>query len=52
MLEFARHRVETLPRISVNTVLSAGTIATLTWLLLQNRIPPTVIYMLQVYLTF
>ena len=52
MLDSARNRVEALPKIPVNVLLSAGTLASFAWLLLQNRIHPAVIYLLQVYLTF
>ena len=52
MLESARNRIEALPRVPVQILLSAGTITSFAWLLLQNRIHPALIYLLQVYLTF
>jgi len=52
MLEFARNRVVALPRVPVQVLLSAGTLVSFGWMLLQNRIHPIVIYLLQVYLTF
>lgn len=52
MLESARNRVEALPRVPVQILLSAGTLTSFAWLLLQNRIHPIVIYLLEVYLTF
>ncbi|MEM1202735.1 MAG: hypothetical protein AAGN66_05855 [Acidobacteriota bacterium] len=52
MLESVRNRFEALPRVPAHVVLSAGTLTSFTWLLLQDRIHPFVIYMLQVYLTF
>ncbi len=52
MLDSARNRVEALPRVPAHLLLSAGTLSSFAWLLLQNRIHPVVIYLLQVYLTF
>ena len=52
MLELARNHVEALPRVPVQVLFSAGTLMSFAWLLLQNRIHPFVIYLLQVYLTF
>ena len=52
MLGSARNRVIVLPRISAQMLLSAGTLASFGWLLLQNKIHPMVIYLLQIYLTF
>ncbi|MEM6794197.1 MAG: hypothetical protein AAF725_09445 [Acidobacteriota bacterium] len=52
MLDSVSNRVEALPKPSASALLSAGTLASFGWLLLQNRIHPAVIYMLQVYLTF
>ncbi|MEM9555486.1 MAG: hypothetical protein AAGC60_14615 [Acidobacteriota bacterium] len=52
MLNSARNRVETLPQVPVQALLSAGTLFGFAWLLLQNKIHPFVIYLLQVYLTF
>jgi hypothetical protein len=66
MLESARNRVVALPRVSTKVVstkvvtrveftkvaLSAGTLASFGWLLIQNKIHPIVVYLLQLYLTF
>lgn len=52
MLESVRNRVVALPRVPTQVLLSAGTLATFGWLLLQNKIHPIVIYLLQLYLTF
>ncbi len=38
--------------LPVQVVLSAGTLLSFAWLLLQNKIHPIVVYLLQVYLTF
>lgn len=52
MLDSARTRVEALPKIPVNVLLSAGTLTSFAWLLFQDHIHPAVMYLLQVYLTF
>lgn len=52
MLESIRKNVVALPKVPVQVLLSAGTIASFAWLLFQNKIHPLVIYLLQVYLTF
>ena len=52
MLESIRSRVVALPRVPAQVALSAGTLATFGWLLLQNKIHPIVIYLLQLYPTF
>jgi hypothetical protein len=52
MLDSVRNRVEALPGIPVQVLLSAGTLTSFAWLLLQNRIHPIVIYLLEVYLMF
>ncbi len=52
MLESARQRIITLPRVPTQLMLSVGTIASFSWLLLQDKIHPLVIYLLQAYLTF
>ncbi len=52
MLDFARSRVLAIPRIPAEMLLSAGTLASFAWLLLQNKIHPIFVYLLQVYLTF
>lgn len=52
MLDSARNRVEALPRVPAHLLFSVGTLASFSWLLLQSRIPPVLIYLLQVYLTF
>ena len=52
MLNSASTRTEALPKIPVNLLLSAGTLSSFAWLLLQDRIHPAVMYLLQVYLTF
>ena len=52
MLESARNRIDALPRVPVQTVLSIGTLASFGWLMLQDKIHPIVLYLLQVYLTF
>ena len=52
MLEFARNRVVALPRVPAQTLFSVGTLASFAWLLLQDKIHPLVVYLLQIYLTF
>jgi hypothetical protein len=52
MLESTRKNVVALPNVSVQVLLSVGTISSFVWLLAQDHIPPFVIYLLQVYLTF
>ncbi len=60
MLESARNRdvaiskvpAEVLAKLPVEVLLSAGTLLSFAWLLLQNKIHPIVVYLLQVYLTF
>ncbi len=58
MLESTRNRdvaisgVPAQSRIPAQVVLSAGTLLSFAWLLLQNKIHPIVVYLLQVYLTF
>ena len=54
MLDSAPSRLDeaTLPRVPVRALLSAGTISSFGWLLLQNKIHPVLVYLLQVYLTF
>ncbi len=52
MIESIRDRADVLPRVPVQTLASIGTLGTFGWLLLQDRIHPIVIYLLQVYLTF
>ena len=52
MLESARNRVVALPRVPTKFLLSAGTLASFGWLLIQNKIHPIVVYLLQLYLTF
>lgn len=52
MLESTRKNVAALPKVSVQMLLSVGTCASFFWLLLQDQVPPIVVYILQVYLTF
>lgn len=52
MLESIRKNVVALPKVPVQMMLSIGTVASFVWLLLLDRVPPIVIYLLQVYLTF
>ncbi len=60
MLESARNRdvaiskvpAQVLAQLPVQVLLSAGTLLSFAWLLLQNKIHPIVVYLLQVYLTF
>ena len=52
MLEFTRSHVDVLPRIPVQVWLSAGTLGSFAWLLLQDKIHPAVVFLLQTYLTF
>ena len=57
MLESARNRDVAISRVPAQVapaqiVLSAGTLLSFGWLLLQNKIHPIVVYLLQVYLTF
>lgn len=62
MLRSLRHRAETLPRFSADALpsngqltqilLTAGTLSAFGWLLLQNRIHPIVVFLLEIYLTF
>jgi len=52
MLDSASNRVVALPRVPVGMLVSVGTLASFGWLLLQDKIHPLVIYVLQIYLTF
>ncbi len=56
MLESARNRDVAISKVpaqmSVQVLLSAGTLLSFAWLLLQNKIHPVVVYLLQIYLTF
>ncbi len=52
MLESIRNRDVAISRFPVQVVFSAGTLLSFAWLLLQNKIHPIVVYLLQVYLTF
>ncbi len=52
MLESARNRDVAISRVPAQVLLSAGTLTSFAWLLLQNKIHPIVVYLLQVYLTF
>ena len=52
MLESLLSRADSLPRISTETWVSAATIGGFASLLLQNKIHPVVILLLEVYLTF
>ena len=52
MLESAHSVDEALPRAPLQTLLSVGTLTSFGWLLLQNKIHPVLVYLLQVYLTF
>jgi len=52
MLELVRSRVPAIPRVPVQMLVSAGTLTSCAWLLLQNKIHPIVVYLLQLYLTF
>lgn len=52
MLESVRRREVAVPRVPTQVLLSAGTLASFVWLLLQDKIHPIVVYLLQIYLTF
>jgi hypothetical protein len=52
MLQSVRSRVAEVPRVPVHLLISAGTLTSFAWLLLQNKIHPIFVYLLQVYLTF
>ncbi len=60
MLESGRNRdvaisgvpAQMLSGASIQVLSSAGTLLSFAWLLLQNKIHPFVVYLLQVYLTF
>ncbi len=52
MLQSARSRVAGIPRVPAQMWLSVGTLSSFAWLLLQNKVHPIVVYLLQVYLTF
>ena len=52
MLEFARNRVDALPKVPAQVWFSVGTLTSFAWLLLQDKIHPLVVYLLQTYLTF
>ena len=52
MLDSVRSRALAAPRIPVQALFSAGTLTSFAWLLLQNKIHPLFVYLLQVYLTF
>lgn len=57
MLESARNRDVAISRVPTQVaptqvLFSVGTLFSFGWLLLQNKIHPIVVYLLQVYLTF
>lgn len=52
MLESVRNRDVAVSKVPAQVLFSAGTLSSFTWLLLQNKIHPIVVYLLQVYLTF
>jgi len=52
MIESTRKVVVALPKVPAHVVFSAGTVVSFAWLLMQNKIHPIVIYLLEVYLTF
>lgn len=52
MLQSVRSRTAVLPRVPARMLVSAGTLTGFAWLLLQNKIHPIFVYLLQVYLTF
>ncbi len=52
MLESTRNRDVAISTVPAQVVFSAGTLLSFAWLLLQNKIHPIVVYLLQVYLTF
>ena len=52
MLESTRNRDVAFSRVPAQAIFSAGTLLSFTWLLLQNKIHPIVVYLLQVYLAF
>ena len=51
-LDEATLQEASLSRVPVRALVSAGTISSFGWLLLQNKIHPVLVYLLQVYLTF
>ena len=52
MLESIRNRDVAISRVPTQALFSVGTLLSFSWLLLQNKIHPIVVYLLQVYLTF
>lgn len=52
MLESVRSRATVIPQLPVELLLSVGTLTSFAWLLLQNKIHPFLVYLLQIYLTF
>jgi len=62
MLRSLRHRAEALSPFSAEALplngqltqilLTVGTLSSFGWLLLQNRIHPIVVFLLEIYLTF
>ena len=52
MLESARNRDVAISRVPAQGLLSAGILLSFAWLLLQGKVHPIVVYLLQVYLTF
>jgi len=52
MLDSLGKHVVAWPRVPAQTLLTAGTVASFTWLLSHNWIHPIIVYALQVYLTF
>lgn len=52
MLESVRRREVAVTRVPAQVLLSTATLASFVWLLLQNKIHPIVVYLLQIYLTF
>lgn len=52
MLESARNRDVAISGVPAQMLFAAATLSSFAWLLLQNKIHPIVVYLLQVYLTF
>ena len=52
MLQSVRSHIAEMPRVPTQLLISAGTLTSFAWLLLQNKIHPIFVYLLQLYLTF
>ena len=52
MLEMTRKAVAVLPRLSIETLATVGTVLTFAWLLAHDLVQPIAVYLLELFLTF